>query len=114
MNKVVDIKELRKHKVIGRVIKQQEKGLKKYGNLVNPNGKALDEWIRHMQEELVDGHVYSEIVKQRLIEIRDKAKEALIALQQYDRHQYEHLLEDAMARLEEILLEFDYVEFDDE
>lgn len=111
MGKIVNLEEIRRHKVLERVIAQQEKGLEKYGKLVDPDDRSTNEWLEHFQQELVDGHVYAEVLRQKLQEVADKAHEALLNLYQYDRWNDDSFLDLVHERLEEILYELG-VEFE--
>jgi len=51
--------------VVQMLLDQQEKGLKKYGTLVNVEDYNLIGWIEHLQQELCDALIYLECVKQR-------------------------------------------------
>lgn len=46
-----------------KLISQTEKGLKKYGNSVNPSEYTTAQWVDHLQEELIDALVYAETIK---------------------------------------------------
>lgn len=44
---------------------QTAKGLKKYGNTVDPDEYTEDEWLLHFQQEMIDGAVYAETLLQK-------------------------------------------------
>lgn len=50
---------------------QREKGLSKYGQGLEMNPAALGERIRHLEEELIDGLMYCEWIKEKLLELGD-------------------------------------------
>lgn len=54
--------------VLGVLVSQTEKGLKKYGNSVNPNEYSTIEWIQHAIEEHADAIVYLTVLKNKLVE----------------------------------------------
>jgi len=47
-----------------KFINQQEKGIKKYGETVNPESYSAIGWLNHIQQELIDGAVYAEVLMQ--------------------------------------------------
>ena len=60
-------------KVIEKIKQRQAIGLKKYGVSVKDNPLTELEWLNHLQEELLDGAIYVEKLKERLtISIEDK------------------------------------------
>lgn len=67
-----EMKEINKNVILSSVlekfVQQTEKGLEKYGHSVNPDELTAIEWINHFQEEMIDAFIYSEIIKQKLIE----------------------------------------------
>lgn len=69
---------LLKNKVVGavmaRVMGQQEKGLNKYGELVNSDNLDLLDWIEHKQQETTDELIYLECIKQKLLDERKRGK----------------------------------------
>ena len=50
-------------KVIDRIARRADKGIKKYGNTMATSKKGYVEWINEVQEELGDAIVYLEKVK---------------------------------------------------
>lgn len=52
--------------IMKRFKDQQQKGLEKYGELVNIDSYSLLGWIEHTQQELTDALVYLECIKQKL------------------------------------------------
>ena len=50
-------------KVIDRIAKRADTGIKKYGNTMATSKKGYVEWINEVQEELGDAIVYLEKVK---------------------------------------------------
>ena len=68
----MSIQEINKNVILSNVLQllidQTEKGVKKYGNTVNPDDYSLIEWINHTQQELADAIVYLETTKQKLVE----------------------------------------------
>jgi hypothetical protein len=55
-----------------RLIDQQEKGLRKYGTLVNKQHYTLTGWTEHALQEQTDNLVYLEAQKQVIQEIKDE------------------------------------------
>lgn len=78
----VDIEPLkeaiRQNKTLARVMykfkKQQEKGFKKYGTLVDPFSLEYRQWLLHLQEELIDAVVYIECVLERIEQVEKLLK----------------------------------------
>ena len=55
--------------------KQTEKGLKKYGQILEDNNSLSDiERITYLEEELIDGLMYCEHLKEILLERMDDRK----------------------------------------
>lgn len=52
--------------VMNKLVAQQEKGLKKYGTLVDPSKLELEEWVVHAQEEALDLAIYLECLLEHL------------------------------------------------
>ena len=50
-------------KVIDRIARRADKGIKKYGNTMATSKKGYVQWINEVQEELGDAIVYLEKVK---------------------------------------------------
>lgn len=105
MRKVVNLDEVRRNKVLKRVLEQQEKGLSKYGKLVDPDEMSVDQWLEHYQQEVVDAHVYGEVLRQKLQSIAEKLQDALAALRDFDRWNDDSLLDITHVRIEETLWE---------
>ena len=51
------------NRVIDKIKERQKVGLKKYGVSVQDNPLRLMEWFNHLQEELLDGAIYIEKIK---------------------------------------------------
>lgn len=49
--------------VIDKFQERSEKGIKKYGTTLVDNDLSFDEWLTHLQEELMDAVVYLEKIK---------------------------------------------------
>lgn len=60
------------------LVSQTEKGIVKYGKTVTTNALTVEEWIEHLQQELLDGLVYSTAIKQIVSELK-ATNEKLIA-----------------------------------
>ncbi|WP_249407375.1 hypothetical protein [Bacillus pumilus] len=67
-------------KVIEKLHRQQEKGLKKYGVEVETSSHDLKGWLRHAQEEAIDFATYLETA----IQLLEEQKQAFQA--RYDHH----------------------------
>lgn len=52
--------------------KQRAKGMETYGQGLESNPAALIERIEHLQEELIDGLMYCEWIKDKLTELKGK------------------------------------------
>lgn len=50
--------------VITKYRKRSQLGIKKYGTTLAENDLSHDEWLTHLQEELMDAVVYLEKIKQ--------------------------------------------------
>ncbi|WP_044639745.1 hypothetical protein [Risungbinella massiliensis] len=60
------MEEIRGNPIIQRVITQQIKGIKKYGETVNPNNLDIGQWLDHLAEELTDALIYIECVREKI------------------------------------------------
>ena len=49
--------------VVEKYIDRSEKGIEKYGTTLQNNLLTFDEWINHLQEELMDATLYLEKIK---------------------------------------------------
>lgn len=52
--------------VIEKYLDRAEAGLEKYGTTLERNDLTTDEWLNHLQEELMDATLYIERLKQEL------------------------------------------------
>lgn len=43
---------------------RSEKGIEKYGTTLAENNLSFDEWLNHLQEELMDATLYIEKIRQ--------------------------------------------------
>jgi hypothetical protein len=68
----MDIKEILDNPIIKRTIEQQKKGIRKYGETVNPDSYDIFGWLDHLAEELTDAQVYIECIREKLKE-KEKA-----------------------------------------
>lgn len=50
--------------VIEKYKKRSQEGIKKYGTTLADNNLSFDEWLTHLQEELMDAVVYIEKTKE--------------------------------------------------
>lgn len=66
--------EILNNPIIKRVIDQQVKGYKKYGELVTPDNLTIDEWLEHLAQELTDALVYIECIRAKLKMFDDEKK----------------------------------------
>lgn len=84
--------------VIDRIHQRREVGLKKYGVSVADNPLTREQWLRHLQEELLDGAIYAEKL------LRDEQPPA----RQWDEGQVADLMAEN-ARLREDAARLDWV-----
>jgi hypothetical protein len=54
--------------ILNKFVDRAEMGFKKYSNTLDRNDLSKVEWINHAQEELMDGILYLERLKQELNE----------------------------------------------
>jgi len=54
--------------VLNVLVEQTEKGVKKYGESVNPDSLETIEWLDHAVQEHADAIVYLTCLKQKLVE----------------------------------------------
>ncbi|WP_052130225.1 hypothetical protein [Ureibacillus sinduriensis] len=66
--------------VMDKFKNQQVKGLAKYGETVNPESYDVVGWLNHMQQEMIDGVVYAEVligVTSKIVEENKRLRKAL-------------------------------------
>lgn len=56
--------------VIQKIRDRAERGFSKYGHTMERTDLTTEEWLTHLQEELMDGAIYLERIKQDLDEFR--------------------------------------------
>ena len=54
--------------VVSQLRDREQRGLSKYGVNTERTDLSTLEWLQHLQEELMDGAVYVEKIKQELLE----------------------------------------------
>ena len=54
--------------VVSQLRDREKRGLSKYGVNTERTDLSTLEWLQHLQEELMDGAVYVEKIKQELLE----------------------------------------------
>ena len=54
--------------LVSQLRAREERGLSKYGVNTERTDLSTLEWLQHLQEELMDGAVYVEKIKQELLE----------------------------------------------
>ena len=57
-------------KITELFVKQKEKGQNKYGFSLEENPAEIDERLNHLEEELIDGLMYIEWIKEKLAEAK--------------------------------------------
>lgn len=57
--------------VIEKYLDRAEAGLHKYGTTLERKDLTTDEWLNHLQEELMDATLYIERLKQELWKVKD-------------------------------------------
>ena len=65
--KTIKTKDPLVQKIIERIAKRSDIGIKKYGNTMETSTKPIKSWITDAQEELGDAIVYLEKVKNSLV-----------------------------------------------
>lgn len=53
-------------------------GFKKYGVTTTESNIGTEQWLQHLQEELLDAAVYVETLKQKMIEARSMVEQRMI------------------------------------
>jgi lipid II:glycine glycyltransferase (peptidoglycan interpeptide bridge formation enzyme) len=59
-------------KVVKKFVKRSEVGFKKYGVTLRDDSANMDEWLNHLQEELMDAVNYIERAREELKPMRTK------------------------------------------
>lgn len=57
------MKDLIVQSIIDKFNERSETGIKKYGTTLDKNILTFDEWLTHLQEELMDATLYIEKIK---------------------------------------------------
>ena len=57
------MKDLIVQSIIDKFNNRSETGIKKYGTTLDKNILTFDEWLTHLQEELMDAALYIEKIK---------------------------------------------------
>ena len=63
--------------VINKYTERAKIGKAKYGKTLDRKDLNIDEWLTHLQEELMDATLYIEKVKQELIEVKKELHESI-------------------------------------
>lgn len=66
--------------VISKFVSREAAGINKYGTTVDRNDLNLDDWLNHLQEELMDATLYVSRVKSVCSGIRDMNPEEVDSL----------------------------------
>lgn len=66
---------------VRRVLRQQIKGVRKYDRSVDKDALPAKHWMQHLQEELVDAHVYSQVIVEVFDSIRSNIIEAMVHIE---------------------------------
>lgn len=90
------LEDILKNPTIRRVLRQQMKGVKKYDRSVDRDSLPAKHWMQHLQEELVDAHVYSQVLVEVFDSIRSNIMEAMVHMERGEP-------EIAYYRMEEII-----------
>ena len=64
--------------VIDKFLERGELGLKKYGTTLDRDDLQTLDWINHAQEELMDGILYLEKLKQSIILEKEKKEQDVL------------------------------------
>ncbi len=91
--------QMLENRVVKRVMHQQLKGVKKYGSLVDKYNLPAKHWMQHLQEELVDAHVYTETFIQLLDSIRSDLMEAMVHIERGDPNVAYYRLEEIVEQI---------------
>ncbi len=69
----IEIKEVDSivNSVLNKFVNRAKVGKEKYGTTLDRNDLSYEEWIQHLQEELMDATLYLEKLRQELAECRN-------------------------------------------
>jgi len=59
-------------KVIGLFRSRSKRGIEKYGTTLEDSDLTLEEWLQHLQEEVMDAALYIEKIKSIINEEKNK------------------------------------------
>lgn len=60
--------------IIDKFKQRSETGIKKYGTTLDRNDLNLDQWLNHLEEELMDAILYCHRIRKELKNIQNKIK----------------------------------------
>lgn len=60
--------------IISKFKQRSETGIKKYGTTLDRNDLSLDQWLNHLEEELMDAILYCHRIRKELNKIQNKIK----------------------------------------
>ena len=60
--------------IIDKFKQRSETGIKKYGTTLDRNDLSLDEWLNHLEEELMDAILYCHRIRKELKNIENQNK----------------------------------------
>ena len=69
-----EIKDSVVNSIISKFKQRSETGIKKYGTVLDRNDLSLDEWLNHLEEELMDAILYCHRIRKELKHIENQNK----------------------------------------
>ena len=60
--------------IISKFKQRSETGIKKYGTTLDRNDLTPDQWLNHLEEELMDAILYCHRIRKELNKIQNKIK----------------------------------------
>ena len=64
--------------VVKKYLERSAVGIQKYGTTLDRNDLSTEDWLTHLQEELMDATLYLERLRKEIIKIKEKEEEILL------------------------------------
>jgi len=66
------------NEVVKKYLQRSAVGIQKYGTTLDRNDLSIEDWLTHLQEELMDATLYLERLRKEIRKITEKEDEILL------------------------------------
>jgi len=66
------------NEVVKKYLQRSAVGIQKYGTTLHRNDLSIEDWLTHLQEELMDATLYLERLRKEIRKITEKEDEILL------------------------------------